>query len=359
MSARKPPRCRSCKHPMKGHNKLGLCLSASPEVLSREEEDAADAAEYASSRVSVSAHSYMSPPPTPPPASSYAVASSSDSHATPASMSMGPPPLLLARNRVHRTYTPAIMAEPSFIIPETGYFHRRNPNFVHPHAELLDANGDGDAAAEDGGSGSQTPTVIIGSDGESAAALSDRSGSASPGPGPSTPRANHYHRLGLAAGSSYLDGTVAVHPTSGDAAEICERAAHLGLQTAVVCAPRPTPPRRNGNGNGNGSAFAGGLAYLGSFNWIRSPSPQDTYVVAGAKHANVAEFASRLQQRHQQKQPMAMGGAPLHLHPHQAHALATPEYKFSTRDLFVMGLVVVVGSAMSMVLVLYFGKSYL
>lgn len=170
MSGRKPPRCRSCKHPMKGHNKLGPCLSASPEVLEDEEP---------SSRTS--AHSYMSPPPTPPPTSFPETCPQAQAQASEIDKSNGPAFPFMRAQRLLRTYTPTIMSEPSFVIPATGYFHRRNPNYVHeaPDIDLPEP------------SGSQTPTVIIGSDGESVA-LSDRSRSPTP---PATPRASRYGQL--------------------------------------------------------------------------------------------------------------------------------------------------------------------
>lgn len=104
--------------------------------------------------------SYLSPPPSPPPLSSTQRSTSDGSS------SSGVP------IRVHRTYTPRILSEPSFEIPETGYFHRVNPNYryLHPHNPIPQTR-------------SLTPTEIIGSDGHPVDP-SDRS--ASPTPSDST-----------------------------------------------------------------------------------------------------------------------------------------------------------------------------
>lgn len=93
---------------------------------------------------SESGPSYLSPPPSPPPPSSTQPSASgtSSSHA--------------ALGFVRRTYTPGILSEPSFEIPETGYFHRVNPNY-RPSVQPSPLH----AAPR-----SLTPTEIVGSDGQ-------------------------------------------------------------------------------------------------------------------------------------------------------------------------------------------------
>ncbi|KAF8914280.1 hypothetical protein CPB84DRAFT_77338 [Gymnopilus junonius] len=136
MSSRKAPKCRKCGQAMKGHRAMSCLVSPSPSPspMKTEGED-----ELSSDS---SGPSYLSPPPSPPPPSSAQPSTSG------ASSSTGAPV------RVYRTYTPGILSEPSFIIPETGYFHRVNPNYRH-----LQQNNPIPQTR------SLTPTEIIGSDG--------------------------------------------------------------------------------------------------------------------------------------------------------------------------------------------------
>jgi len=133
---RKPPQCRTCGQPMKGHRSCSVAASSSRRASSV----SSNVKQEEVHNPKASLFSYASPPPTPPPRSD------SDT----------PPPF---HTPVRRTYPIDIMSEPSFVIPETGYFHRRNPNFVHSPPKI-------DVPRP---SRSVTPTVIVGPDGRSVA----------------------------------------------------------------------------------------------------------------------------------------------------------------------------------------------
>ncbi|KAF4619845.1 hypothetical protein D9613_004938 [Agrocybe pediades] len=132
-STRKPPQCRTCGQPMKGHKSCSAAASSS------RRSSTASANVKREDDQSSNAFSYASPPPTPPPRSDSDTSS----------------PV----QRRPRSYPLDIMPQPSFVIPETGYFHRRNPNYVHSPLEFnLPVL-----------SRSATPTVIVGPDGRSIA----------------------------------------------------------------------------------------------------------------------------------------------------------------------------------------------
>ncbi|PPQ66738.1 hypothetical protein CVT26_009540 [Gymnopilus dilepis] len=133
---------------MKGHKAVSCLVSPSPSPSSRVKTETDDEEQDSES----SGPSYLSPPPSPPPPSTSQPSTSGASSSSAA-------PVFL-----HRTYTPAIMSEASFEIPETGYFHRVNPNYREystprkPRPIPVTR--------------SMTPTDIVGSDGQPASVRS-------------------------------------------------------------------------------------------------------------------------------------------------------------------------------------------
>ncbi|KDR84089.1 hypothetical protein GALMADRAFT_262448 [Galerina marginata CBS 339.88] len=212
MSARKAPQCRKCYQPMRGHKADFCSVSPSPGPKMKEEEDAA----------SQSSALYLSPPPSPPPPSDSPSLGSSSSNGT---ARHRPVPLVSA----HREYTPDIMSEASFIIPDTGYFHRRNPNFEH----ILGPQVMNAPLA----TGSLAPTEIIGSEGGRTVTPSVRSASPTASDWRQTSRSGRSDSGEIYRGLGGLFAVQATPLRGGHVDRMHGGAGNSGLHTAVMMRP--------------------------------------------------------------------------------------------------------------------------
>ncbi|KAF8969348.1 hypothetical protein BDZ97DRAFT_238065 [Flammula alnicola] len=228
-TGRRPPHCRTCLQPMRGH-RAGQCT---PSPASRRSEEVSKTSDWKSTdgassesgmSIDSAARSYASPPPSPSPTpfpskSSISITSSEASvrrHLIP------PRPV----------YPQQIISQPSFELPETGPFYRRNPNYVAPFVAppLIPRP-----------SGSLVSTVLVGSDGKTIS-LNDRASApssvATGEPGPSRRRhrnanARAQEIKNLFSGAS-LNENYDYWP--GNAASIASRSSSEG-HVSVMTAP--------------------------------------------------------------------------------------------------------------------------